>query len=401
MKRWLYRSCVPVICLVILAGCQKNVDSTTEPVYGSNYFVSATSAGSFTKDILQTVARANGFGEFVSLIKYDVDFVKLVYKTSYNGKPIEASGLVAIPKNTLVPPSILSAQHGTIIKFADAPSNFPSATTGFELFGSAGYVTVIPDFIGFGVSKNIVHPYYDQKHSGTAVVDMLKAVKFYLLKEKIATSNRLFLFGYSEGGYVTMAAQKEIETHPDINLPITAAAEGAGGYDLTTMLSGIAAMPTYAEPAYLAFILQSYNTTYSWNRSYNEFFQEPYASKIPALLNGDKSLTDINAALTTSTAALLNPIFLANIQNAAGEPVLKQALRNNSFLDWVPASRTRLYHGTADVTVLYETSVTTFNRFKAAGATNVTFISIPGGNHQTSIKPTIQDALSWFQSLDK
>ncbi len=296
---------------------------------------------------------------------------------------------------------MLSAQHGTLFNHADAPSNFPATFTGFELFASAGFVTAIPDYIGFGVSENIIHPYYDAQLSGTAVADMLKGVKYYLQKEKINISSRLFLLGYSEGGYVTMAAQKEIETHPEDNLSITAAAEGAGGYDLTGMLSTIATTPIYAEPSYLAFILQSYNTTYDWKRPYTDFFQEPYAGRIPTLLNGTKSQSEINAGLTTSTAALFNPTFLANLQNPTAEPVLKQAIQNNSFLNWVPKSPTRLYHGTADVTVFYQTTVTTYNRFKAAGATNVEFIPIPNGNHQTSIDPMLSNALAWFQSLDK
>lgn len=83
------------------------------------------------------------------------------------------------------------------------------------------------------------------------------------------------------------------------------------------------------------------------------------------------------------------------------EPVLKQAIQNNSFLNWVPKSPTCLYHGTADVTVYYQTSETTYNRFKAAGATNVEFIPIPNGNHQTSIDLMLANALAWFQSLDK
>ncbi len=100
-------------------------------------------------------------------------------------------------------------------------------------------------------------------------------------------------------------------------------------------------------------------------------------------------------------AALFNPVFLANLLNPTAEPVLKQATQNNSLLNCVPKSPTRLYHGTADVTVFYQTSETTFNKFKAAGATKVEFISIPNGNHQTSIDPMPSNALAWFQLLDK
>ncbi|HEX8334019.1 MAG TPA: alpha/beta fold hydrolase [Segetibacter sp.] len=388
-----------LLIITLIAGCRK--DTGIDVPEGSELFVSATTVGSFNKETIKAFAQASGYGSYTTLLKYDVDFLKIVYKTTYKGSTIEVSGLLCIPKNMPVAPSLLSAQHGTTLTQADAPSNFPSTFTGFELFASTGFVTVIPDFIGYGVSKNIKHPYYDQQLSGTTVVDMLKAVKYYLKRESIATSNRLFLIGYSEGGYVTMAAQKEIETHAEHNLNITAAAEGAGGYDLQSMFNTIVNTSNYTEPGYLAFILQSYNTTYSWNRPYSDFFQEPYASRIPSLLDGIKSLAQINAGLTTSMTALLNPTFYANLKSTTGEPVLKQALANNSFSNWVPKSRTRLYHGTADVTVFYNTTETTYNRFRAAGATNVELITIPNGNHQTSIDPMLSNAFEWFLSLDK
>ena len=60
-----------------------------------------------------------------------------------------------------------------------------------------------------------------------------------------------------------------------------------------------------------------------------------------------------------------------------------------------------LYHGTADEAVFFETSLVTFNRFQAAGATNVECFPIPGGTHGTSIEPMMLNAFTWVQSLDK
>lgn len=389
--------------VLILVGCQSDDsgDNVTPEPDGSELFVSAEAKSTVPKIVMQGLAASSGYGQFASLIKYDVSFYKFTYKTTYRDNLINVSGLLAIPQNTPAPPALLSAQHGTMFDKADAPSNFPASFTGFELFAATGYVTIIPDFIGYGVSKDIFHPYYDQKLSALTVVDMLKAAKYHLKTQNIATNDKLFLVGYSEGGYVTMAAQKEIETNPDHKLTLTAAAAGAGGYDLTGMLSGIAATTNYANPAFLAFIVQAYNTTYDWKRPLTDFFQEPYATNIPALLDGTKDIDAINQGLTTSPSALFNPTFYTNLANPAGETTLKKALTDNSFLDWVPKSPTRLYHGTADESVFYQTSESTFNRFKAAGATNVEFIPVPGGMHRTSIVPMMADALPWIESLNK
>ncbi|MGI4821750.1 MAG: alpha/beta hydrolase [Janthinobacterium lividum] len=391
-----------VMLLSGLAGCRhSNEDPQPTLPSGQDLFVSAQMIGTVPKLQLQALAVLVGFGAFTPQLKYDATYYKFLYKTTYKGQLIQVSGLLGVPVGAPTAPALLSAQHGTMFRQADSPSNFPSTFSGFELFASAGFVTVIPDYIGLGVSSGVVQPFYDKATSAGAVVDMLKAAQYYLQQQAIATNKNLFLIGYSEGGYVTMAAQQEIETNPAHQLTLTAAAAGAGGYDLTGMLTGIASTSTYATPAFLALLLNGYNTTYGWNRPLTDFFQAPYAARIPQLLDGTQTREQIDAQLTTSPAALFTPTFYAALGSGSGEPVLKQQLLANSFTDWVPRSPTRLYHGTADESVFYQTSVTTFNRFQAAGATNVTFTPIPGGTHQTSIAPMIADALPWLQSLNK
>ncbi|ALI99923.1 alpha/beta hydrolase family protein [Rufibacter tibetensis] len=387
-----------VLALFVFTSCDFSDD---DPQPNSNeYFVSATPLNTVPKQALQLYATTAGFANFVSYIDYDVEFYRVIYNTTYKGSTVQASGLLCIPKDTPAPPALVSAQHGTMFVDDDAPSNFPKTFSGFELFATVGYITVIPDYIGYGNTKNIVHPYYDEAHTAGAVVDMIKAVKFYLDREDIATNNNLFLVGYSEGGYATLAAQKEIESNAEHELELTAVAAGAGGYDLIGMMNTIATVPTYGEPSFLPLILHGYNVTYGWNRPYTDFFQQPYAGKIPGLLDGTKDREEINSELTILPADLFNPTFYANLRNPSGEPVLKQALIDNSLLDWVPKAPTRLYHGTQDEAVFYQTTVTAYDRFRAAGATNVSFVSIPNGTHRGSIEPMFLDALPWLASYD-
>lgn len=389
-----------LLYMFIIAGCQKDDDIDTPPA-GSEIFVSAESRGNFNKTVIQGLALAQGFGNYAPLVQYDVNFYRIIYKTTYKEQEIEVSGLLGIPQNTPAAPALASAQHGTMFRQSESPSNFPATFSGFELLAAAGYITVIPDFIGYGVSGNIVHPYYDEQYSALTVIDMLKAVKYYLQRENIATNDNLFLVGYSEGGYVTLAAQKEIENNPEHDLELTAVAAGAGGYDLTGMLTGIATTTNYVEPSFLALFLNAYNTTYNWNRPLTDYFQEPYAGRIPTLINGENTREDINSELTNSPSALFNPTFYANLQNPTGETALKQALVENSLLDWVPENPTRLYHGTNDEAVFYETSVSTYNYFRDAGATNVELISLPGGMHRTSIEPMMLSVLEWMGTLNQ
>lgn len=384
-----------MIFIAALTSCKKDNVVTVD----NQGLVSASPIKTLTKAELQALAAQHGDDASAALMQYDADFYKVTYKTTYNGATVNASGLLVVPKNMPAAPALLSAQHGTVFTEAEAPSNFPDSFTGFEMFASEGYVTLIPDYIGFGASKGIVHPYYDLKSSGVAVADMIKAVKYFLKTQHVAISDKLFLLGYSEGGYITLAAQKEIESNPGYNLKLTAVAAGAGGYDISSMLATLSAATTYNDPALLALFIRSYNTTYKWNRPLTDFFQQPYASKIPQLLDGAQTGTQIDQALTNTPSQLFNPVFYKSINDPSAEAVFKAKVAENSFPGWYPAAATRLYHGTADADVPFITSQATYNKFMAAGAANLTFIPIQGGTHSTSVGPMLQDATTWFGSF--
>ncbi|RNI29293.1 hypothetical protein EFB08_07690 [Rufibacter latericius] len=363
------------------------------------HFVSAEKLTTIQAAGLREVAISNGQPELAKLVKFDVDVYRLVYLTQYNGQEVRASGLMVVPLNLTAPAPLLSAHHGTTFDQKYAPSNFQiNSLTGFEAFGAAGYLTLVPDYLGYGESKQILHPYYDVKHSGLAVVDMIKAGKSYFQKNNIKASDQLFMAGYSEGGYVTLAAQKEIEENEEHDLAVTASGAGAGGYDLEGMLSRVISGQSYDYPANLAFILQAYNKTYNWNRPLTDFFQEPYATRIQELIDGTRTSSSINSALAKDPAKLFNPTFLAGLRGD-GEVALKQALKNNSLKTFVPKSPTRLYHGTADTMVPFVNSQVTYDAMKAAGASDVKFIPVKGGTHFSSLEPMIKDLIPWFEGI--
>lgn len=401
-KKKLLASWALVLVLFTGQSCQQESLTTpaTIPVPEKDYLVSAQLVGELPQSILKAMADSRGYADIKSDIKYDVQVYQVTYLTTYKEQEIQASGLLAVPKNAPEALPILSGHHGTTFEQQDAPTNFPATFTGFELFASAGYLTVIPDYIGYGISKQIFHPYYDQKHSALAVIDLVKAAKSYAQKNSLKLNDKLFLVGYSEGGYVTMAAQKEIESHPEHQLKVTAAAAGAGGFDLTGMLSEIAANKPYSKPSYLAFILQSYIKTYSWNRPLSDFFQEPYASQVPILFNGVASAGTINRSLSTDPAKLFNQTFYTNLKKTDGELALKKALVDNTiYTNWTPASPTKIYQGTQDESVFFQNSKTTYEKLKAAGAKDLEFIPIQNGTHSSSIGPMMMSVIPWFKSL--
>ena len=382
------------------SGCKKDAAAVTpaETVTEKSNLVSSKFVGYLPASAIRNLATTNGYPQFNNELKYDVVVFSMVYTTTYQGKEIQASGLMCFPRNMPEAPPIISAQHGTLFAHKDAPSNFPNSFNGPELFASAGYATFIPDYIGYGASANVLHPYYNAQYSAMSVIDMIKAGKIFCKEEEIPVSDKLFLAGYSEGGYVTLAAQKEIESNPKHNLKLTAVAAGAGGYDLTSMLGNIASGQTYNNPSYLAFMLQAFNVANRWNRPLTDFFREPYASKIPGLLDGSKTGSEVNSELVKQPGQLFAPAFF-NALSGFGETQFKAALADNSLTNWAPKAPTRLYHGTADDVVPYANSEITFNKLKANGAANITLTAISNGTHGTTFQPMIAELIPWFASL--
>ena len=383
----------------IFVSCKQIDNNTVTPsVPSRGQVISVTILGFYPAQTLQQLVSASALTLPDNLkIRYDVDAYKIEYYTlDPKGVLVIASGCLCIPhgQNNL---SILSFQHGTITERADVASQNPFSQDTFEgvLGASLGYFSLQPDFLGLG-SSTILHPYHNEKASANSVIDFIRACRTYANTKKVSLNGNVFLYGYSEGGYVTLAAQKEIELNYNQEIRITASAPMAGAYDLLLTARTILQDNVYGSPTNIAFLLLTYNNIYGWNKM-SDMFNSPYAESIPGLFNGLFTSGQINSALTTTVNKLLKQTFIDSlIQNK--QPAISNAFLDNSLLDWIPAVPTKFYHGDADELVPYQNSVEARDIFLSRGS-NVQLFTIPGGTHETSIIPSVIDAFTWFQSF--
>jgi alpha-beta hydrolase superfamily lysophospholipase len=390
----------PLLVAGAIIGCNDTIASGDKPhALARTYLISADSVNTISAENLKSYA-AYGHPSIQKLVRYSVSTYKVLYKTTYNDKPIQASGLIFVPTSLSVPAPIVSLQHGTTFLKSQAPSS-TADFTGMEYFASAGYIAIMPDYIGYGASEHVFHPYYDEKHSAISVIDFIKASREFLTDKRIFFDDQLFLAGYSEGGYVTLAAAQEIETKRSHNLEVTAIAAGAGGYDLGEMLKSVTSKSSYSYPAYLAFVIMAYNQTYGWNRPLNYYFQDKYAKALETYLTGAYDGWQINSRLTTDVRSLLNTSFYERLKNSNGEPEFKRALFENSVGGWKTNIPMRLYHGTKDEIIPYQNSEATLAKFKASGSHDVTLTLIPNGTHGSAFIPMLQKFVPWFESFRK
>jgi pimeloyl-ACP methyl ester carboxylesterase len=345
---------------------------------------------------MREIYKKNGIQNPDSFVKYSVSYHRIEYTTTYKGNQIKVSGAIVIPIHPVSTPSIVSFQHGTMFADRDAPSNAKSVDNITPIFNE--YILFLPDYIGYGSSKGTLHPYFIYEPIVTTVVDMIKAGKKYLNDNQVQyDTSKLFLTGHSEGGYVTIAVQKELETNPVEGLKVTASAPSAGPYDVGLIGKLLLQHDTYPSPSYLILIFSAYNDNY-WQRPITDFIKQPYASYITYLLGGNYNEEEINKQLTTNLTGLLNQKFLSDFRGD-GELALKNAFISNSVNNWAPKTPTHLYHGTSDDLVPFEISQDTYNSFIANGSdtSNVKLVPLPGIGHDYI--PAYTLILDWFKSF--
>ncbi|MBC8375717.1 MAG: prolyl oligopeptidase family serine peptidase [FCB group bacterium] len=333
-------------------------------------------------------------------INYELDYSTDVYSITYNtrdknGDIIIVSGTMFIPVG-LDSLDVLSTQHGTTLKRTDVGSvNFYYAIDGL-LMAMKGYLVIAPDYIGLGQSE-LLHPYLHAQLSANPVIDMIRAAKAYACENEMTLSDRLFLSGYSEGGYVTMAAHKNIETDYSDEFNVTAVAPMSGPYDLLGSTRNLLSRDTYDIPAFLAYVVVAYDDIYGWNRL-SDIFHEPYASMLPGLYDGTWALGDVNDTLTTTIDSLFKTDFTTAFF-AGREVAIQTALEENTLLDWGPVAPVRLYHGTADSTVSIENTLSAYASLQANGGLSVDLVTLPGADHISGFFLSMILAEAWFDSI--
>ena len=268
---------------------------------------------------------------------------------------MRASGLVALPVRPAgaTPSAVLSYQHATTFENAYAPSvNLAPAEPPLVL-ASLGYIVVASDYVGFADSQGLDHPYLQADATARAVLDMLTAAQRWRSDTGVPDNGQLYLVGYSEGGYATMAAQREIER---AQLPwrsqLRASIPGAGPYDMQALMD-----------AQLARVRDE-NPVIGW------MLNPGTLSKLSATVRAEVRRLLLRLLIPkeadVSYDARFLDDYLADDQEALYE-------RSSVHWGWTPSTPVHLFHGRDDSTVPFVTSESAYDTLRAReGAARVT-----------------------------
>lgn len=395
------------ILVITFSGCH-NIFNDDDPDPTNEYLISYQSEGSYLPIFVEALfdQMVDQYPEMASIrdrVEYGIQIYKITYYTSLQGESQVASGLVCVPMGE-GPFPIISYQNGTNTLHSNAPSENPDYNLYrmLEAVTSTGFVVAIPDYIGFGSSDNNFHPYMHKESTVQSVIDMLRAIKELSINYlEVDISNELYISGYSQGGWATMAVQKAIEQEYSGEFNLKASACGAGPYNLSYINEYILNQETYPMPYFTGYMFNSYQNLGTVTTPVDSVYQEPYAEKIETLYDGTLSGEEINDELTTVVADLFTENYLQNYETDTTFMSLREALVENSVEAWATSTPTRIYHGTADDFVPAQVSTNIHQDFieKGASPEQVMMIPLPDLGHTGGIVPSGLASIQWFLEL--
>jgi len=276
-------------------------------------------------------------------------------------------------------------------------------------FAAQGYIVVAPNYAGFDTSTLTYHPYLNADQQSKDMIDALTAARSVLPQPAASSTTdggKLFVTGYSQGGFVAMATQRAMEA---AGMKVTAAAPMSGPYALAAFGDAVfEGEVDLGAPIFATFLINSYQKSYgNVYSNTSQVFEPQYATgidtllpttltrsalysqgKLPqtALFSSTPPASSYASMTPATTPTSLAPIFalgfgsgnlvtnsyrLSYLQDALANPdgswpntttnlpaanpthALRQDLKRNDLRGWTPVAPQLLCGGDQDPTVFW------------------------------------------------
>lgn len=393
-----------VMSLFTIQSCKEKIN----PFDDNNYLLSAERELTYSQDnIIQMLnVFKTQYPDLATQIIPDVSSGAIVYSinytTTFQGEDLEVSALVSIPSEPGHYP-VLAYQNGTNTLHSKAPTVFPTDPLYemLEMVASTGYVVVMADYIGFGASEQMVHPYLHKESTVQTIVDMLYALREFDedVAKDITIDNEYYLMGYSQGGWATLALLETLENEYSDDFNIAGTVCGAGPYDMNYFNSYVLGLTQYPMPVFLGYIANAYSEYDLFTNPLTDMFNDPYAGRIPGLYDGTKSSDEINNQLNTSISTLFKSAYISGYASSPAYQSIRDALTANSIEAWDSNVPLLFLHGSADTYVPPAISQNMHDNMVSAGTANCTYTVLQDCDHSGGIVPAGLAGLAFFKAL--
>ncbi len=310
------------------------------------------------------------------------------------GEEITLSGKVLLPKDRK-PSRYIVVSHYTIGSNAEAPSNiFPLEGTLCNL----GYAMIFPDYQGYGVDYEKIHPYLILDQTAYDVFQMYVAVSKYLMNTEYRPEHDdIYLMGFSQGGATTMAVQMLMEDVFGLASSIRQVFAGGGPYDVRETYNNFITTNTVNIPPAVPYVIQGMVKGNDLDIDISNLLQPWIYEKIDEWINSKKYSTDQLRTLmgTTRTSDILTEEGMDPTSDAVAE--LYKAMSENSILSysWVPQAPVYLFHSMNDDVVPFVNASKAKSKWKDA---NIQYNFGYYGSHKMATLRFIYTVKNWLRT---
>ena len=301
------------------------------------------------------------------------------YSTDQNGETIKLSGRIILPADGKVS-RIMVASHFTIGRYDEAPTmSMPLEC----LFAARGIAVIAPDYIGYGVTADRIHPYLVAELTAQNVVDMyFAALPFLKHIGCLPEHDDIFLFGYSQGGSTTLCVQHYFEkNYPEVDIRLNMA--GSGPYDISKTYDVLIERDETSFPCAIPMIIQGLNEGCNLELDYDHFFFPWVTENLDLWINSKQfSMGQITRMMGTKK---ISDVLTPDARNKLAEGTIDLytcMLENSIAYEFYPRYPVYLFHSFEDDVVPFENAEVLRNRILMAGDNfNITYNFGNYGNH--------------------
>lgn len=268
------------------------------------------------------------------------------WSQSPQGDSLMVSGRVYLPKNRNLK-GIVVANHYTICSDVEAPSNMFSMES---MFTMKGYAVIMPDYVGYGLSRDEIHPYLHWRSAAQTAVDMLDCMPALLDYYGYTYPTDVVVAGYSQGGAVALGVARMIEEN-NSSFTVRKLYAGAGPYDPAATYDYCVERDTMGIPAAIPMIVMGLNDAYDLGFTLDDFFQEPLLSNYNEWIASKQyTVMQINERMgSTCMSKLMTPQSLDRTNLLTKR--LYDALQENSNVGYPLQAPAYFLHSTTDEVV--------------------------------------------------
>ena len=314
----LLRALSLVVAVVGLTACGSNGSSmppsspsSTPPQRGALIQNPPATVATYSPSDLLTLLAGSDLGKTFLQLAYTPKCTITVYHLTYQtvdpqGNITPASGALMVPSGSDTdctgPRPIVLYAHGTTTdrNFNIAQLDASDSEEGVLLaavFAAEGYIVVAPNYLGYDTSTLGYHPYLIAAQQSKEMIDSLTAARTALPTAGAPSSTaggKLFVTGYSEGGYVAMATHSAMQS---AGIAVTASAPMSGPYALAAFGDAIfEGEVSGSAPVSVALLTVAYQNAYgNIYATPADVFASAYAASIATLLPSTTPLSDLVA----------------------------------------------------------------------------------------------------------